>query len=135
MEKTLVLIKPDAVERNLIGAIIAIYEENGLKVTRMQLMQAERHLAMEHYQEHIGKPYFEPLMSYITRSPLVSIELQGKGAIARVRALNGNTNPAEADANTIRGRFGLSFQENTVHGSDSPASAVRELAIWFRCYC
>ncbi len=135
MEKTLVLIKPDAVERNLIGRIIAIYEENGLKVNRMCLMQAERHLAMEHYQEHIGKPYFEPLMTYITRSPLVALELHGKGAIGKVRALNGATDPAKAAPESIRGRFGVSSQENTVHGSDSPASALRELAIWFRSRC
>lgn len=132
MEKTLVLIKPDAVERNLIGAILAMYESHDLKITRMCMLQAERHLAMEHYQEHIGKSYFEPLMAYITRSALVAVELQGKGAIARVRAINGSTNPAAADRDSVRGRYGISAQENTVHASDSPASAAREINIWFR---
>lgn len=132
MEKTLVLIKPDAVERNLIGAILAVYESHDLKVTRLRMLHAERHLAMEHYQEHIGKPYFEPLMAYITRSALVAVELQGKGAISRVRALNGSTNPANADPDSIRGRYGISSSENTVHASDSPASALREINIWFR---
>lgn len=132
MEKTLVLIKPDAVERNLIGAILAIYEAHDLKVTRLRMMQAERHLAMEHYQEHIGKPFFEPLMAYITRSALVAVELQGKSAIARVRALNGGTSPASASPDSIRGRFGVSDRENTVHASDSLPSALREIGIWFR---
>jgi len=132
MEKTLVLIKPDAVERNLIGAILSIYESHDLKVTRLRILQAERHLAIEHYQEHIGRPYFEPLMAYITRSAMVAVELTGKSAISRVRALNGSTDPANADPDSIRGRYGINSRENTVHASDSPASAVRELAIWFR---
>lgn len=131
MEKTLILIKPDAVERNLIGTIISIYEQSDLKITQLKMMQAERHRAMEHYQEHIGKPFFERLMAYITRSPLVAMEIQGYGAIAKVRALNGSTNPAEADKDTIRGRFGVSNSENTVHSSDSRASAEREIKIWF----
>lgn len=131
MEKTLILIKPDAVERNLIGAIITAYEQSDLKITRLRMLHAERHRAMEHYQEHIGKPFFERLMAYITRSPLVVIELQGYGAIAKVRALNGCTNPAEAVKDTIRGRFGISSSENTVHASDSRASAEREILIWF----
>jgi len=131
MEKTLILIKPDAVERNLIGAILTCYEENDLKITRLRMLHAERHRAMEHYQEHIGRPYFEGLMAYITRSPIVAIELQGYGAIAKVRAINGCTDPAKADKDTIRGRYGISSSENTVHASDSRASAEREIAIWF----
>ena len=131
MEKTLILIKPDAVERNLIGSIIAIYEQNGLKVTRLRMLQAERHRAMEHYQEHIGRPYFERLMAYITRSPLVAMELQGIQAITKVRALNGSTDPAKADKESIRGLYGISASENTVHASDSRASAEREITLWF----
>ena len=131
MEKTLILIKPDAVERNLIGAILSVYEQNGLKVTQLKVLQAERYRAIEHYQEHIGRPYFEKLMTYITRSPLIAVELRGINAIARVRELNGCTDPAKADKDTIRGRFGISASENTVHASDSKASAEREISIWF----
>ena len=131
MEKTLILIKPDAVERNLIGTIISIYEQSDLKITQLKMMQVERHRAIEHYQEHIGKPFFDRLIAYITSSPLVAIEMQGYGAIAKVRALNGSTNPADADKETIRGMYGISNSENTVHSSDSRASAEREIAVWF----
>ncbi len=131
MEKTLILIKPDAVERNLIGNIIAIYERSGLKVTRLRLLMAERHRAIEHYHEHLGRPYFEKLIAYVTRSPLVAMELQGRDAIARVRLINGCTDPAKADPDTIRGLYGINASENTVHASDSRVSAEREIAIWF----
>ena len=131
MEKSLILIKPDAVERNLIGSIIAIYEQNGLKVTRLRMLTAERHRAIEHYHEHLGRPYFDKLIAYITRSPLVAIELQGMDVIARVRHINGCTDPSKAEPDTIRGRFGINSSENTVHASDSRVSAEREIAIWF----
>lgn len=131
MEKTLVLIKPDAVERSLIGRIIAHYEENGLKVVSLRMVHADEETATEHYSEHVGRSYFEGLLAYITRSPLVALVLEGEDAIALVRRLNGKTNPAEAEKGTIRGLYGVGMPDNTVHSSDSPESAAREAAIWF----
>lgn len=131
MEKTLVLIKPDAVERNLIGAIIALYESQNLKVTHLRLVQADVETATKHYIDHVGREYFEPLITYITRSPLVAVVLEGEDAIAKVRRLNGKTNPAEAEPGTIRNLYGVSYRENTVHASDSIESAEKEIAVWF----
>ncbi len=131
MEQTLLLIKPDAVERHLIGTILAAYEQNGLQIVRLQLRQVDRPLAERHYAEHAGRPYYEGLIGYITRSPLVVAVLAGDQAIEKVRAINGPTNPAQAPADTIRGRFGRSTRENCVHASDSVASATREIQTWF----
>ena len=131
MEKTLVLIKPDAVERNLIGKIISLYEDKGLKVTALKMLKADREILMKHYNEHVGRPYFDNLMSYITRSPLVAMILEGENAIALVRQINGKTNPLEADEGTIRKLYGESKTYNTVHASDSSESATREIEIWF----
>jgi nucleoside-diphosphate kinase len=131
MEKTLVLIKPDAVERNLIGNIISLYEKNGLKVMALKLVHAERREAEEHYKEHFGRTYYDNLISYITRSPLVALVLEGEGAIARVREINGKTDPRQAVEGTVRALYGLSMSENTVHASDSPESAKREAEVWF----
>lgn len=130
-EKTLVLIKPDAVERNLIGRILVEYERNGLKVLDMKLMKASIDLAEKHYAEHNGKPFFNRLVTYLTRSPIVALVLEGENAISRVRALNGTTDPETSPDNTIRALYGLSLSENTVHASDSKESAIRERAIWF----
>lgn len=131
IEKTLVLIKPDAVERNLIGRILVEYERNGLTVLEMKLMKASPTLAEQHYVEHKGKPFFDRLVAYLTRSPLVALVLEGENAISRVRALNGPTDPANSPDNTIRALYGKSMSENTVHASDSIKSAERERAIWF----
>ncbi|HBT19083.1 MAG TPA: nucleoside-diphosphate kinase [Clostridiaceae bacterium] len=131
MEKTLVLIKPDAVERNLIGKIIALYEAQNLKVTHLRLVQADEELATKHYEEHVGRPYFPPLLTYITRSPLVALVLEGEEAIQKVRAINGKTNPEDAEEGTVRKLYGVNNRENTVHASDSKESAEREMAIWF----
>ncbi|MCI3027959.1 nucleoside-diphosphate kinase [Desemzia sp. C1] len=131
IEKTLVLIKPDAVERNLIGRILVEYERNGLTVLEMKLMKASPTLAEQHYAEHEGKPFFDRLVAYLTRSPLVALVLEGENAISRVRALNGPTDPANSPDNTIRALYGKSMSENTVHASDSIKSAERERAIWF----
>lgn len=131
IEKTLVLIKPDAVERNLIGRILVEYERNGLTVLEMKLMKASPTLAEKHYAEHEGKPFFDRLVAYLTRSPLVALVLEGENAISRVRALNGPTDPANSPDNTIRALYGKSMSENTVHASDSIKSAKRERAIWF----
>lgn len=130
-EKTLVLIKPDAVERNLIGRILVEYERNDLKVLDMKLMKASIDLAEKHYAEHNGKPFFNRLVTYLTRSPIVALVLEGENAISRVRALNGTTDPKTSPDNTIRALYGLSLSENTVHASDSEESAIRERAIWF----
>jgi nucleoside-diphosphate kinase len=131
MEKTLVLIKPDAVERNLIGNIIALYEKNGLKVRSLRMVHAERREAEEHYKEHFGRPYYDNLISYITRSPLVALVLEGEAAISMVREINGKTDPRQAAEGTVRALYGLSMSENTVHASDSPESAKREAEVWF----
>lgn len=131
IEKTLVLLKPDAVERNLIGHILVEYERNGLNVLEMKLMKASSTLAEQHYIEHKGKPFFDRLVAYLTRSPLVALVLEGENAISRVRALNGPTDPANSPDNTIRALYGKSMSENTVHASDSIKSAERERAIWF----
>lgn len=131
MEKTLVLIKPDAVERNLIGKILAHYEENNLKITALRMVHADRSVAEDHYVEHLGRPYYEKLIQYITRSPLVALVLEGEDAISRVRAINGKTNPLEAAKGTIRELYGIDTSYNTVHASDSPENAGRETSIWF----
>ncbi|SFH75687.1 nucleoside-diphosphate kinase [Pisciglobus halotolerans] len=131
LERTLVLIKPDAVERNLIGKILTEYERNGLKVTKMKLMKASQETAAQHYAEHQEKPFFERLVSYLTRSPLVALVLEGEEAVKRVRALNGTTDPDQSGDNTIRALYGKSVSENTVHASDSAESAQREMNIWF----
>lgn len=130
-EQTLVLIKPDAVERNLIGKILSEYERNGLKIVEMKLLNATTEIAKKHYAEHIEKPFFNDLVEYITSGPLVALILEGEDAIRRVRALNGATNPTDASDNTIRALYGISLSNNTVHASDSPESAVKEIAIWF----
>ena len=130
-EKTLVLIKPDAVERNLIGRILVEYERNGLKISDMKFIQASTDLAEKHYAEHNGKPFFNRLVAYLTRSPIVALVLEGENAISRVRALNGTTDPETSPDNTIRALYGLSLSENTVHASDSKESAIRERSIWF----
>lgn len=131
MEQTLVLIKPDAVERGLIGEILAVYERAGLQVVRLVMHQASRELASRHYAAHIGRPYYDGLCVYITRGPLVAAVLAGTGAIGQVRDLNGATDPAKAAAGTIRARFGISLSENCVHASDSPETASQEIQIWF----
>lgn len=131
MEQTLVLIKPDAVERNLIGKILNEYERNGLKIVEMKMLTATKETAAEHYAEHEGKPFYDDLVDYITGGPLVAFVLEGEDVISRVRALNGATNPKDAADNTIRSLYGIDLSNNTVHASDSPESAKKEIAIWF----
>ncbi|WP_297517415.1 nucleoside-diphosphate kinase [uncultured Clostridium sp.] len=129
MEKSLVLIKPDAVERNLIGEITSIYEKAGLKVINMRMETVSYERAVEHYKEHEGREYFKPLIEYIQRSPLVALVLEGADAISKIRELNGATkNP---DKGTIREMYSLSGRENSVHASDSEENATREIKIWF----
>ena len=131
MEKSLVLIKPDAVERNLLGEIICFYEKENLKITALKMLTASKEIAEKHYAEHKGKPYYDELITFITRSPLCAMVVEGEDAIASVRKINGNTDPSKADKNTIRGSFGISKTENSVHSSDSPDNAKKEIALWF----
>ncbi|MDX6512115.1 MAG: nucleoside-diphosphate kinase [Gaiellaceae bacterium] len=130
-EKTLVLIKPDAVQRGLAGEILARLERRGLQIRAAQLVQVDEKLAGEHYAEHREKPFFGELVEFITSAPTLALALEGEGAIAVVRTTMGATNPANAGPGTIRGDLALSMPDNLVHGSDSPESAQRELALWF----
>ena len=132
MNKSLVLIKPDAVERNMIGEVISFYEKQGLKISGLKMLKASIDIAKLHYSEHEGRPYFHDLISYITRSPLCALIVEGENVISRVREINGNTDPTKANKNTIRGTLALSKTENSVHASDSPENAEREINIWFQ---
>lgn len=130
-ERSMALIKPDGVERNLIGDIISCYEDNGLKVVALKLMTANRELAEKHYAQHKGKDFFEELIAFITRSPLCAIILEGEDAVKRVRAINGATSPDEAEKGSIRSKYAKSKTENCVHASDSIERAEEEIALWF----
>jgi nucleoside-diphosphate kinase len=130
-ERTLVIIKPDAVQRGLIGEITQRFERRGLKVAAMRLETVSRETAERHYGEHEGKPFYEGLVEYITSSPSVLMVLEGPDAIAITRTTMGATKPAEATPGTIRADFGLMIGRNLVHGSDSPESAEREVGIFF----
>lgn len=131
MEKTLVLIKPDAVRGKHIGDIVKIYEEKGLKILAMKMLQMDEKLASKHYEEHIGRPYYDDLMGFMTSGPIIAMVLEGEGAIANVRAINGKTNPAEAAEGTILKLYAASGSRNAVHASDSPENATREISIFF----
>ncbi len=131
MEKTLVIIKPDAVQRGLIGEIIARLERRGLKIVAMKMMQISRELAAEHYGVHIGKPFYEGLIEYITSSPVVVMAVEARQAIEIVRKTMGATDPAQADPGTIRADLGLEIGRNLVHGSDGPETAAFELGLFF----
>jgi nucleoside-diphosphate kinase len=131
-EQTLLLIKPDGVERRLVGEILGRVERKGLTVAALELRTVSDTLARSHYAEHDGKPFFGSLVEFITSSPLVAAIIEGPRAIAAIRQLAGGTDPVEkALPGTIRGDFGLETQFNLVHGSDSPESAEREIALWF----
>jgi len=131
VERTLVLIKPDAVQRALAGEILARLEQRGLKIVEAKLLTVDRGLAEEHYAEHVEKPFFGELVEFITSAPTLALVLEGEGAIGVVRTTMGATNPADAAPGTIRGDLALSMPDNLVHGSDSPESAQREMALWF----
>ena len=131
MERTLILIKPDALQRGLAGEIISRMERRGLKIVGMKLMQLDDALARRHYAEHEGKPFLESLISFITSGPLIAAALEGPNAIELVRKQMGATDPQNADSGTIRGDLALFVQYNLIHGSDSPESAERELGLFF----
>jgi nucleoside-diphosphate kinase len=130
-ERTLVLIKPDAIRRALAGEIIARFEDRGLQLRAARLVTVDRSLAEEHYAEHTEKPFFGELVDFITSGPTLALVLEGEGAITVVRTTMGATNPADAAPGTIRGDLSLSMPDNLVHGSDSPDSAKREIDLWF----
>lgn len=132
VERTFALLKPDAVQRGLAGRILNRFESRGLKVVGLKLTHVSRPLAESYYAEHKGKPFYEPLMSYITSGPVVAMVLEGDGAVAIVRKMMGKTNSAEAEPGTIRGDFALTIGRNVIHGSDSPESAKREIGFFFK---
>ncbi len=131
MERTLVIIKPDAMERKLMGEIISVYERKGLHISSIKVIKPSVKIAQEHYLEHKDKPFFKKLVSYITSGEVCVLIIEGTNAIAMVRKINGATDPMDADMGTIRGRYAISKTENTVHSSDSAESAEREIKIWF----
>jgi len=131
-ERTLVLIKPDGVQRLLVGRLIERYEQRGLRLVGLKLMLADRATAEAHYTEHQAKPFFGGLVDFITSAPLVALAFDGLNAIAVCRAINGATRPHEAAPGSIRGDFAIETGQNLVHASDTPESAARELALWFR---
>jgi nucleoside-diphosphate kinase len=131
VERTLIILKPDAVQRGLIGPILSRFEAKGLRFAGLKLMRITLDLAGRHYAEHQGKPFYEGLVSFITSGPVVVGVLEGLNAIATTRTMMGATNPANAAPGTIRGDYALSVGNNIVHGSDSPESAQREIALFF----
>ena len=132
MEKTLVLVKPDGVQRGLIGKIISRLENKGFRLVALKIMNVSRKLAEEHYGEHVDKPFFGDLVRFITSSPIVAMAIEGENAVQVVRTTMGLTNPQEATPGTIRGDFGLTIGMNLIHGSDSGESAARELDLFFQ---
>ena len=132
MERTLVLVKPDGVQRGLIGEIIGRLERRGLKLAALKLMPVDDALARRHYGEHVDRPFFAGLVEFITSGPIVAMAWEANNAVEIVRATMGVTNPANAAPGTIRGDFGIDIGRNLIHGSDSPQSAERELALFFQ---
>jgi nucleoside-diphosphate kinase len=131
VERSLILIKPDAVKRSLAGEILARIERRGFTLRAGKLVLVDRELAEQHYAEHAEKPFFGELVAFITSSPTLALVVEGEGAIATLRKTIGATNPAEAEPGSIRGDLASSMPDNLVHGSDSPESAQREVALWF----
>tara|TARA_B100000242_G_scaffold72226_1_gene46000 strand:- start:356 stop:808 length:453 start_codon:yes stop_codon:yes gene_type:complete len=130
-ESTLVLIKPDGVNRALIGKVIEKLESTGLKITGMKLILIDKDLASKHYEEHKDKPFFSSLVNFITSSPVVALALNGENAIQKTRTMMGSTNPLESSPGTIRGDFGLSLEKNVIHGSANEKDALREIKLYF----
>ena len=131
MERTLILVKPDAFARNLTGEIVARFERKGLRLVALQLMTMTRELAAQHYAEHQGKSFYDELVDFITSGPLVAMVLEGDSAIAAARQVIGATNPLEANTGSIRGDYAIAVGQNMVHGSDAPESAQREVGLFF----
>jgi nucleoside-diphosphate kinase len=131
MERSLVLIKPDAMERGLAGAIINRLQGEGLKLTALRMLRLDRNLAGRHYAVHKDKPFFKDLVEYITSTPIVAAVFQGEGAVERIRKIMGATDPSKAAPGTVRQKYGLDVQRNATHASDSPENAEKEIALFF----
>lgn len=131
MERTFVILKPDAVQRQLVGELVARFERHGLKIVAMKFMQVSIDLAREHYAVHQARPFFNDLIAYITSGPVTAMVLEGPAAIQMVRNMVGATNPAEAAPGSIRGDYGMQIGRNLVHASDGPETAQAEVALWF----
>ena len=131
MQRTLVLLKPDCIQRRLIGVLIQRFEQKGLRLAGMKFVQASRELAQKHYAVHQGKPFYESLLSFLTSGPTVALVWEGREAVAVVREMMGKTDGAKSPPGTIRGDFGISVQNNLIHGSDSPENADKEISLWF----
>ena len=131
IQKSFVMMKPDAVQRRLMGKILSRFEDKGLQIVAVKLMQIDEELAKTHYGEHAEKPFFPSLVEYITSSPSLAMVIEGEEAITTIRKLVGATNPLEADLGTIRGDYGMDTGRNIIHASDSPASAEREIGLFF----
>ena len=131
IQKSFVMMKPDAVQRRLMGKILSRFEEKGLQIVAVKLMQIDEELAKTHYGEHAEKPFFPGLVEYITSSPALAMVIEGEEAITTIRKLVGATNPLEADLGTIRGDFGMNTGRNIIHASDAPESAEREISLFF----
>jgi nucleoside-diphosphate kinase len=131
VERTLFLVKPDAVQRRLVGEIVSRFERRGFEIRGLKLIRVAEQQAAEHYVEHVGKPFYPDLVKFITSGPVVAMVLEGEGAVAAVRTMMGATNPLDSAPGTIRGDYALELSRNVVHGSDSPSSAAREIAIFF----
>ena len=131
IQKSFVMMKPDAVQRRLMGKILSRFEDKGLKIVSVKLIQIDEDLAKTHYGEHAEKPFFPSLVEYITSSPSLAMVIEGEEAITTIRKLVGATNPLEADLGTIRGDFAMDTGRNIIHASDSPASAEREIGLFF----
>jgi nucleoside-diphosphate kinase len=132
LERTLIIVKPDAMQRGLAGEVISRFERRGLRIAGLKLMKIDRALAERHYGEHVGKPFYEGLVSFITSTPVVVGVLEGPNAVQAVRNTMGATNPLNANGGTIRGDLAISVGPNLVHGSDSPQSAEREIGLFFK---
>ena len=131
MERTLILVKPDGVQRGLAGEIVSRFERRGLKLVAMKMLQMSRELAQQHYADHVGKPFYAGLVSYITSGPVVALVWEGAEAISAARTTMGATKPVEAAPGKIRGDFGMEIGRNLVHGSDGPTNAAKEIALFF----
>lgn len=132
MERTFLMVKPDGVQRNLIGEIVSRFEKKGFQLVGAKLMQVSQELAKQHYGEHKEKPFFGELVDFITSGPVFAMVWEGENVIATARKMMGSTNPKDAEPGTIRGDFGLTVGKNVIHGSDSPESAVREISLFFK---
>ena len=132
MERTFVMVKPDGVQRNLVGPIISRFEKKGFKLVGLKLMQLDETAAKQHYAEHVEKPFFPGLLEYITSGPVVPMVWEGTGVVEEARKMMGKTNPKDAAPGTIRGDFGIEIGRNVIHGADSVESAQREMAIYFK---